>query len=207
MLENRWKKVLKKCWKSCHRDVTCRRNRQNVVRKQGKSRPGDEKTIKSYPGEGKTLIFHSALLVKKNVFRKSVYDSGRHGRCEFLNCSGGISFSRRCWFWRSRGSEISFLKKKAFWENMFQKYFPKNIFLGKIFPDKILPGQIFSWPGAVSFILGGRAWKITPVIYPLIFENFFGHENSRRGSCGAAIFFVLLEISSRGPFWAQKWRG
>ena len=51
-----------------------------------------------------------------------------------------------------------------------------------------------------NFGFGGRARKITPLIYPLIFKNFFGHENSRHGSCGAAIFFVLLEISSRGPF-------
>ena len=33
-----------------------------------------------------------------------------------------------------------------------------------------------------NFGFGGRARKITPVIYPLIFEHFFGHENSRRGS-------------------------
>ena len=76
MFKSCWKiskKVLKKCWTSCHRDVKCRRHRQNVVRKHRKSRPGDEKTITSYPGEGKTLIFHSALLVKKWCFFKKAF--------------------------------------------------------------------------------------------------------------------------------------
>ena len=30
--------------------------------------------------------------------------------------------------------------------------------------------------------LGGRGRKMTPLIYPLIFENFFGHEMGRYGS-------------------------
>ena len=63
---------MKKFRKKCHRDVNCRRNRQNVVRKQGKSRPGHEKTLKKAPGEGKPLIFHSALLVEKIVFFQKV---------------------------------------------------------------------------------------------------------------------------------------
>ena len=81
---------------------------------------------------------------------------------------------------------------------MPQKTAEKNSAKKKLFPENGVGG---------NFGFGGRARKITPLIYPLIFKNFFGHENSRRGSCGAAIFFVLLEISSRGPFWAQKWRG
>ena len=35
-----------------------------------------------------------------------------------------------------------------------------------------------------NFGFGGRARKITPLIYPLIFKNFFGHETGRRGSYG-----------------------
>ena len=40
------------------------------------------------------------------------------------------------------------------------------------------------WENGVggNFGFGGRARKITPLIYPLIFENFFGHETGRRGS-------------------------
>ena len=35
-----------------------------------------------------------------------------------------------------------------------------------------------------NFGFGGRARKITPLVYPLTFQNFFGHENSRHESCG-----------------------
>ena len=71
-----------------------------------------------------------------------------------------------------------------FWKIIFNNIFRNRFFFGNILTDKIVSGQICSWPGAVSFLLGGRARKITPVIYPLIFKNFFGHEIGRRGSYG-----------------------
>ena len=67
---------------------------------------------------------------------------------------------------------------------MFQKYFLEKYFSGHMFQkktQKIFFGKI--WLGA-TLVLGGRARKITPLIYPLIFENFFGHETGRRGSYG-----------------------
>ena len=72
--------------------------------------------------------------------------------------------------------------------------------LARIFPAGILPARKFPgqtilrpdnfWPkyvlagknvaGEVSFTLGGRARKISPLISPLVLV--FGHENSRRES-------------------------
>ena len=82
-------------------------------------------------------------------------------------------------------------------QNSIRENISLHFLLGKIFPDKIFSGQICSWPGAVSFFLGGRARKITPVIYPLIFENFFGHENSRRESFLTFSFTDRRHFSSR----------
>ena len=65
---------------------------------------------------------------------------------------------------------------------MFQKYIPKNIVSGHFVFNEI-PKIIF-WKNGVgsNFGFGGRARKITPVIYPVIFKNFFGHETGRRKS-------------------------
>lgn len=77
-------------------------------------------------------------------------------------------------------------QKDHFWRNLLfgkicfkripEKYFPGHFFLKKrpkFFLEKWGWGQLWFW---------GRARKITPLVYPLVFENFFGHENSRRGS-------------------------
>ena len=80
------------------------------------------------------------------------------------------------------GAQKYHFRRKNVLENIFKNIF--RFFLGNIFPDEILSCQICSWPGAVSFFLGGRARKITPLVYPLIFKNFFGHETGRRGSYG-----------------------
>ena len=88
-------------------------------------------------------------------------------------------------------------EEKGFFGTYVQKYVPKKSFSGHIFLEKIVSGKM----GLGSpFLAGGQARKITPVIYPLIFKNFFGHETGRRGSCGAVQHLVFLEISSRGPF-------
>ena len=58
--------------------------------------------------------------------------------------------------------------ERMFFKNMFFKQMVKNIFL-----ENGVGG---------NFGFGGRARKITPVIYPLNFKNFFGHETGRRKS-------------------------
>ena len=69
-------------------------------------------------------------------------------------------------------------------KGLFGKYF-SNIFSRKIFFSSHMfsnkmPKKLFPENGVGgNFGFGGRARKITPLIYPLIFENFFGHENSR----------------------------
>ena len=66
-----------------------------------------------------------------------------------------------------------------------QLFWQKNIFSWNKFRREA-PKLVFVWKKAVrgNFGFGGRARKITPVIYPLIFKNFFGHEIGRRGSYG-----------------------
>ena len=44
---------------------------------------------------------------------------------------------------------------------------------------------------------GGRARKITPLVYPLIFKNFFGHETGRRKS------FLSFSTTDRHIFYAD----
>ena len=86
-----------------------------------------------------------------------------------------------------------------FWNMMFKHmsrfFFSGNVFSKQMskndFPENGGWGQLWFWC---------RARKITPLIYPLILKNFFGHETGRRGSCGAVEVLVFLEISSRGPF-------
>ena len=66
--------------------------------------------------------------------------------------------------------------------NMFRKYVPENLF-GDICFSKKMPKNMFPENGVGgNFGFGGRARKITPLIYPLIFKNFFGHETGRRKS-------------------------
>ena len=56
-----------------------------------------------------------------------------------------------------------------------------------------------NWGGS-NFGFGGLARKITPLIYPLIFKNFFGHETGRRKSflsfstTDRRILFTLMSI-------------
>ena len=61
--------------------------------------------------------------------------------------------------------------------------FPARCFLTGIFrPDvsgRIISGSIFV---GLAFRVGGRGRKITPLVSPLIFEHFFGHETGRCGS-------------------------
>ena len=96
-----------------------------------------------------------------------------------------------------------FWRKRPFWKIFFKNIFSKHIFRD-IFFQKNASNNLFPENGVGgNFGFGGRARKITPLIYPLIFKNFFGHETGRRGSCGAVQVLVLQEISSRGPFWAQ----
>ena len=68
--------------------------------------------------------------------------------------------------------------KSEFFEHIFEQIFHR------FFRDILVHKKLFFHTNGVrgNFGFGGRARKITPVIYPLIFENFFGHENSRRGS-------------------------
>ena len=73
-----------------------------------------------------------------------------------------------------------FWRKRPFWI-FFLKYFLEKYFSGHIFPKKTQK-SFFGKIGLVAtLVLGGRARKITPLIYPLIFENVFGHEIGRRG--------------------------
>ena len=63
-------------------------------------------------------------------------------------------------------------------------------YLSKRCPGKYVFGTFLSTKNVffkqngvgTTLVLGGRARKITPLIYPLIFENFFGHETGRRES-------------------------
>ena len=157
MFKSCWKiskKVLKKCWKSCHRDVKCRRNRQNVVRKQRKSRPGDEKTIKSYPGEGKTLIFHSALLVKKWCFFKKVFTiRGAMGDVNFKIVPEASVFRGDADFEGPGAQKYHFWRILRFWKIIFNNIFRKRFFSARIFPTRFflarfVPGRVrwaFFW--------------------------------------------------------------
>ena len=92
------------------------------------------------------------------------------------------------------------MKKKAVLENIFSNIFSGKYFLGHIFSKKMSKNPFPENGVGGNFGFGGRARKITPLVYPLIFKNFFGHETGRRGSCGAVQVLVLQEISSRGPF-------
>ena len=99
-------------------------------------------------------------------------------------------------FWRKR------LFWKIFFKNILWKKYFQNIFFKK------MSKNIF-WKNRVggNFGFGGRARKITPVIYPVIFKNFFGHETGRRKS------FLSFSTTDRRIFsrwcqiWGQKWRG
>ena len=73
-----------------------------------------------------------------------------------------------------------------FLNNMiFLNIFFKNSFRTNRFRDIFLLKNRFRKNGVgVSLLGGGQARKMTPVIYPLVFKNSFGHENSRRGSYG-----------------------
>ena len=66
----------------------------------------------------------------------------------------------------------------TYFSNIFfkKKSFSGHMFLEKSFSEKMGLGS--------PFLAGGQARKITPVIYPVIFKNFFGHETGRRGSYG-----------------------
>ena len=57
----------------------------------------------------------------------------------------------------------------------------------------------FDGPGAMGGLCleRGEGQKISPLISPLSFKNFFGHENSNRGSCGAVKHQVFAAVSSR----------
>ena len=100
-------------------------------------------------------------------------------------------------FWRKR----RFLK--ICFKNIFSKHIFRDIFFQKKSQNKMFPENGVGG----NFGFGGRARKITPLIYPLIFKNFFGHENSRRESFLTFSFTDRRHFSSRCRIWGQKWRG
>ena len=75
-----------------------------------------------------------------------------------------------------------FWRKRRFWKTLFEHIFSKKYFRDIFFRTK-MSTNIFPENGVGgNFGFGGRARKITPLIYPLIFEHFLGPENSRHGS-------------------------
>ena len=83
------------------------------------------------------------------------------------------------------GWEIS--RPEMFWPGNFPvRFFLAENFPGQIFSGREISRQEFFWPGWLGVSLLGRGSG--PENYssdlPLIFENFFGHENSRRESYG-----------------------
>ena len=73
-------------------------------------------------------------------------------------------------------------EEKGFVGKYVSKIFSRKIFFGTFFQKK-MSKNIFPENGVGgNFGFGGRAQKIAPLIYPLIFENFFGHETGRRKS-------------------------
>ena len=192
--------------KNCHRDVKCRRNRQNIARKQGKSRPGDEKTIKSYPGEGKALIFHSALLVKKWYFSKKILRFGAPWEMWILKLFRRHQFFEAMLILTVPGLRNIIFEEKGFFGKYFSKILSRTIFFGTYFFKKNVKTTFPENGVGGNFGFGGRARKITPLIYPLIFKNLLGHETGRRKS------FLSFSTTDRRNFsrwcriWNQKWR-
>ena len=68
-----------------------------------------------------------------------------------------------------------FWRKRPFWKRCFKNIFPTNIFSGHVFQTKNVEKDFPENGVGGNFGFGGRARKITPLIYPLIFKNFFGH--------------------------------
>ena len=163
--------------------------------------------IKSCPTDGNTHIFRSAVLAQILCFLT---------KCSWFQSPwelGELELVRRHQFFEAMlimtvpGLRNIIFEEKCFFGKYFSKLFSEKIF-SKIIFQKTCP-KYFFWKNRVggNFGFGGRARKITPVIYPLIFKNLFDHETGRRGS------FLSFSCTDRRHFlrwcriWGQKWRG
>ena len=151
------------------------------------------------------ILFRSAGVAQMLMrFEKLVHDWGRRGSCELENCSGGITFSRRCWFWWSRS-----LGKNNFPENkVFEKYWSKNIvrtyFFGTYFSKGKVQNYFFEKMGwGSTLVVGVGPEKIAPWFHPSFWNTFVVMKIVAVGAIEILLPRKVLTISRGCRFWGQ----
>ena len=153
---------------------------QKSLKSKEKNAPEMNKSIQSRPRDGKTHIFRSAVLAKiLCFFDKMFMIRVAMGAIKIRIDPEASPFRGDAYFEGPGAQKNHFLNNKTFLKIFFKHIFRKKSFSGHIFLEKSFPEKM----GLGSPLwVGGQGREITPVIYPLVFKNFFGHETGRRGS-------------------------
>ena len=154
------------------------------------------KSIQSRPRDWKTHFFRSDVHAKILIFFEKKMIRVAMGDVNFKIVPEASVFRGDAYFDGPGAQKYHFWRKRPFWKIIFKNIFSKNIFRDIFFSKKKTRNIFFGKIGlGATLVLGGRARKITPLIYPLIFKNFFGHETGRRGSYGNNSEWFLGRIS------------
>ena len=165
------------------------------------------KSIQSRPRDWKTHFFRSDVHAKILIFFEKKMIRVAMGVVNFKIVPEASVFRGDAYYDGPGAQKYHFWRKRPFWKIFFKNMFSKNMFRDIFFQKKnetIFFGKIGL---GATLVLRGRAWKITPLIYLLIFKNCFGHETGRRGSYGNNSEWFLRHFSSRCRIWGQIGRG
>ena len=139
-------------------------------KKTRKTPPRHETYIKSYPRDGKTHTFRSAVLAKKMCFFDKMFMIRvAMGAVKIRIYPEASPFRSDAYFECPGAQKNHFLNTRTFLKICFKNMFRNKFFFGTYDLEKSFPEK---WGLGSPFWVGGQARKMTPVIYPLVFKNF-----------------------------------